>query len=300
MINLAVDYLKENKEFYKDTYDHILIDEYQDISTQRYELIRELISKNNSCKLFCVGDDWQSIMGFAGSNLDFFINFDKYFPHPARTDLRKNYRSIKSIVEVGACIIKHNKDGQIKKITVSNSQESKPILVYSSLHQKKFFPQYYKQIAEHCLDTIQMYHKTRDYPYDDFMILLRIAKKPILRNFIKDYAEKLGIPFSEEADRPNCVHVMSVHKSKGLQARVVIILNVDKGLYGFPCELEDPDIFETAIRDNDGLREQEERRLFYVAVTRAKEDVLMYTQKCSESKFITEIKDFIKREELDY
>lgn len=300
MINLAVDYLKDNKEFYKDVYYHILIDEYQDISTQRYELIKELMSKNKNCKLFCVGDDWQSIMGFAGSNLDFFINFDKYFSHPARTDLTKNYRSIKSIVEVGACIIKNNKDGQIKKKTISNSEESKPILIYSSKHQKKFFSQYYEQIAKHCLDTIKEYHTTRNYHYDDFMILLRIANKPKLRNLISEYAQKQGIPISEEADKPNCVHIMSVHKSKGLQARVVLILNVDKDIYGFPCELENPDIFQPAIKNNDGLREQEERRLFYVAVTRAKEEVIMYSQKCSESKFITEIKDFTKREDLGY
>ncbi len=300
MINLAVDYLKDNREFYKDVYNHILIDEYQDISTQRYELIKELMSKNKNCKLFCVGDDWQSIMGFAGSNLDFFINFDKYFPHPARTDLTKNYRSIKSIVEVGACIIKNNKEGQIKKKTVSSSEESKPILVYSSKHQKKFFSQYYEQIAKHCLDTIKDYHTTKNYHYDDFMILLRIANKPKLRNLIREYAQKQGIPISEEADKPNCVHIMSVHKSKGLQAKIVLILNVDKDLYGFPCELENPDIFQPAIKNNDGSKEQEERRLFYVAVTRAKEEVIMYTQKCSESKFITEIKDFTKREDLGY
>ncbi len=300
MINIAVDFLKENKDFYKNKYDHILIDEYQDISTQRYEMIKELMSKNSKCKLFCVGDDWQSIMGFAGSNLDFFINFDKYFSHPARTDLTKNYRSIKSIVDAGACIIKNNKEGQIKKKTISNRDESKPILVFSSKHQKKFFAQYYEQIAKHCLDTIKEYHTTKNYPYDDFMILMRIANKQKLRNFITDYANSLGIPISEKADRPNCVHIMSVHRSKGLQARVIMVLNVDKDLYGFPCELENPDIFLPAIKNNDGLRKQEERRLFYVAVTRAKEEVMIYTQKCSESEFITEIKEFVKREELGY
>lgn len=300
MINIAIDYLKDNKEFYKDMYDYILIDEYQDISTQRYDLIKELMNKNNECKLFCVGDDWQSIMGFAGSNLDFFINFDKYFSHPARTDLTKNYRSIKSIVDVGACVIKHNIGGQIQKKTVAHSNETRPILVYSSMHQKRFFPQYYEQIARHCLDKIKKYRTLKNYPYDDFMILLRIANKKKLRNFITEYADSLGIPISEKADRPNCVHIMSVHKSKGLQARIVIVLTVDKDLYGFPCELENPDIFLPVIKNNDGLREQEERRLFYVALTRAKEEVIIYTQKCSESEFITEIKDFIKREELGY
>jgi DNA helicase IV len=300
MINVAVDFLKQNEDFYKNKYDHILIDEYQDISTQRYEMIKELMNKNSNCKLFCVGDDWQSIMGFAGSNLDFFINFNKYFPHPARTDLIKNYRSIKSIVDVGACIIKNNKIGQIQKKTVSNSEDSKPILVFSSKHQKKFYDRYYQQIAKHCLDKIKEYHTKLKYSYGDFMILMRIANKKRLRNFISEYAKLLGIPISENVNKPNCVRIMSVHKSKGLQARVVMVLNVDKDLYGFPCELENPEIFMPAIKNNDGLLKQEERRLFYVAVTRAKEEVMIYTQKYSESEFITEIKEFVKREELGY
>lgn len=300
MINVAVDYIKDNKEFYKDKYDHILIDEYQDISKQRYEMIKELMNKTKKCKLFCVGDDWQSIMGFAGSNLNFFINFDRYFPHRKRTDLTKNYRSIKSIVDIGASIIKKN-GGQIKKEVVSHSKDTKQILLYSLLHKKRFWRRYYDQMAKHCIDTIKEYHTTKNYPYNEFMILLRITN-PTIITYLREYAETLGIKTSERKEIPNCVRIMSVHKSKGLQAKVVIILNLNKGIYGFPCELENPDIFQPAIpsSEGDGLRDKEERRLFYVAVTRAKEEVIMYTQKCSESEFITEIKDFIKRTELSY
>ena len=100
MINLAVKELKENQEIYRNSFAQILIDEYQDISAQRYELIRALINKNNGCKLFCVGDDWQSIMGFSGSNLDFFVNFHEYFDHPARPDL-SIYISCKPIAGYG-------------------------------------------------------------------------------------------------------------------------------------------------------------------------------------------------------
>jgi len=298
MINVAVDYLSENKELYRDKYDHILIDEYQDISAQRYEMIKELMAKNSNSKLFCVGDDWQSIMGFAGSNLDYFINFHEYFSHPVRTDLTKNYRSIKSIVDTGASIIKNNKDGQIEKKTISNIDESKPIQVLSSMHNQNQFDLYYEQIARHCLNTIKQYRIQKKYAYDDFMILMRIAKNPRLRNFITEYAKEIKIPITEKAERPNCVHIMSVHRSKGLQARVIFILNVYKGLYGFPCEIEDSDIFLPAIKNNDGLRKEEERRLFYVAVTRAKEEVIIYTQNENESEFITEIKASIKKEEL--
>jgi DNA helicase-4 len=132
------------------------------------------------------------------------------------------------------------------------------------------------------------------------MILMRITKNPKLRTFISDYAKSLEIPITENADRPNCVRIMSVHKSKGLQAKVVMILSVDKGLYGFPCELESPDVFLPAMINDDGLIMQEERRLFYVAVTRAKEEVFIYSQKCSESAFISEIEEFIKREKLGF
>jgi len=300
MINKAADILIENPTFYQNKYDHILIDEYQDISTQRYELIKQLMRKNPNTKLFCVGDDWQSIMGFAGSNLDYFINFENYFDHPARTDLTKNYRSIKTIVDVGACIIDNNKGRQIRKKTVSNSDKMKEIQVYSSLHKSDYRGRYYEQIAAHCIHTIRDIHDSEKIPFSDFMILLRITKIPVLRNHITKYAEELEVPVSEKNEPGNFVRLMSVHRSKGLQAKYVFILNLDNDLYGFPCGLEDPCIFEPAIEKNDGLREEEERRLFYVAVTRAKEGVFMYSQKCAESKFITEIKGFVKKEELDY
>jgi DNA helicase IV len=299
MINLAVKELKANTKFYKDKYEHILIDEYQDISTQRYELVNELMKKNDKCKLFCVGDDWQSIMGFAGSNLDFFVNFEKYFDHPARTDLTINYRSVKSIVETGAQIIKHNKDSQLVKKTIAKNGGNNPLSVYSSLHQKEYFEQYYRQIASHAIDKMKDF-LDKGYKPNDIMILCRISKRPKLINAIMDYARSKKVPISTDPRKKIAIPLMSVHRSKGLQARVVFILNVDKDLYGFPCELESPEVFEPAIKNHKKIREEEERRLFYVAVTRAKEEVIVYNQKCSQSKFITEIKDYIKREDLGY
>jgi DNA helicase IV len=115
-----------------------------------------------------------------------------------------------------------------------------------------------------------------------------------------DYARSKKVPISTDPRKMTAIPLMSVHRSKGLQARVVFILNVDKDLYGFPCELESPEVFEPAIKNHKKIREEEERRLFYVAVTRAKEEVIVYNQKCSQSKFITEIKDYIKREDLGY
>ncbi|MCX9085712.1 MAG: hypothetical protein OIN87_13035 [Candidatus Methanoperedens sp.] len=86
---------------------------------------------------------------------------------------------------------------------------------------------------------------------------------------------------------------MTINKSKGLQAKVVFILCVDKGLYGFPSEIEDPFIFQPATYGKlNNKEEEEERRLFYVAITRSKEDVIIYTQKENESMFLNEIQKY--------
>ena len=139
-----------------------------------------------------------------------------------------------------------------------------------------------KQIVKHCLNKIQELHE-QGCPYDDFLVLMRIASEnKKIWKFIDQYAIELKVPIIKESHKtiPNHVRFMSVHKSKGLQAKVVI--------------------FEPAIANNDSMKEkeQEERRLFHVAVMRAKEEIIMYSQKCFESKFITEIKEFIKREDL--
>ena len=297
MINLAVKELKENQEICKDSFSQILIDEYQDISAQRYELIRELMKKNNGCKLFCVGDDWQSIMGFSGSNLDYFVNFHDYFDHPAKTDLSVNYRSCKSIVDTGAEIIKYNKGAQIEKDTLASNSAENPIKVY--IYKQKASHMYYSQVAKHCVDSIKQY-LDGGYEPKDILLLSRIGKNPLMQNKLMEYANSLNVPISfDGAKNPNKIPFMTVHKSKGLQAKVVFLFNVVEGLYGFPCELENPDIFEPATLSRKRDRYEEERRLFYVAVTRAMNDLIIYTKKGSVSKFIYEIENKVVLCELN-
>jgi len=297
MINLAIEELHKQDSLFKNVFDHILIDEYQDISTQRSDLIKALMNKNEGCKLFCVGDDWQSIMGFTGSNLDLFVNFGNYFDHPARTDLTVNYRSCKSIVDLGAAIIEQNGDSQIKKVALSHNPEHRQINVYASTFSSYNSKKYYEQIMMHCLNRIEHY-LTQGYRPEDILILARITKQIVIRGNLLGYAKARGIPLSTEPNNPNKIHLMTVHKSKGLQARVVFIIDVVKGLYGFPCELENPDIYEPAINGPRRSREEEERRIFYVAATRAKEDLIMYTQKNSMSDFLGEIREHVVIKEI--
>jgi DNA helicase-4 len=288
MINQAILELEKNGSLFENSFDHILIDEYQDISRQRYLLIKTLMAKNSNCKLFCVGDDWQSIMGFAGSNLDFFIKFEEYFDHPARTDLSINYRSIKSIVDAGAELIKYNGDGQLKKQTIANNNYEKKIRVFSYSHKNPSI--YQQQIAEHCVNIVKEY-QMKGYSPQDIMILYR-AKKIQLLNRINECAGFNNVNIKENSKSPCYSPIMTVHKSKGLQAKVVFLLCVDRGLYGFPSEIEDPFIFEPAMYGKLNNKEEEERRLFYVAITRSKEDVIIYTQKDNESMFLDEIQKY--------
>lgn len=288
MINQAILELEKNESLYENSFDHILIDEYQDISRQRYLLIKALMTKNPNCKLFCVGDDWQSIMGFAGSNLEFFIKFQDYFDHPARTDLSINYRSIKSIVDAGAELIKYNGDGQLKKLTTANNNLEKKILIFSYSHKNT--STYHEQTAKHCVNMVKEY-QMKGYSPQDIMILYR-SRKIRLLNLINEYADFNNVNIQVDSKSPRYSPLMTVHKSKGLQAKVVFLLCVDSGLYGFPSEIEDPFISEPAMYGKLNNKEEEERRLFYVAITRSKEDVIIYTQKDNESMFLKEIQKY--------
>jgi DNA helicase IV len=313
MINRAIQALVDDPNLCKNIYDQILIDEYQDISSQRFNLLKILLDRNFGCKLFCVGDDWQSIMGFSGSNLKFFVNFDSYFPNPAITRISTNYRSIKSIVDAGNELIKKNGIKQMQKIVLANRAEVNPILIMFSPHQDGYDKQYFKQIADDCLKRIMYYLNNGYYP-SDILVLTRFMRAKTLgrRNYFKvvktfslmakDAGLKLAI---DNAKDPNAVRLLTVHKCKGLEAKVVFVLNVVKGEFGFPSEIEDSSILEVARGDN-GVEKQieEERRLFYVALTRAKDFLYIYTRENSKSAFIAEISEsplaYIRNLRLDY
>jgi len=302
MINEAIKELRNDENLYANYYDQILIDEYQDVTAQQVELIKTLLEHNPKCKLFCVGDDWQSIMGFAGSNVGLFVNFEKHFENPAKTEITTNYRSTRTIVDAGADLIKNNGSCQIQKATSSNWKSENKIKVFSLCHQKGFERQYYKQMAKHCVDRIAEY-KQRNYAPKEILILSRYLRAfPRFAETLREVARENGINIAIDNPRAQGkVRFLTVHTSKGLEAKVVFILNVIKDTYGFPCEIEDPSIYAPSRKDYPPQSHaEEERRLFYVAMTRAKEDLVIYTWKRSKSKFLEEIKEQTVEELLPY
>ena len=302
MINEAIQELRNDKDLFADIYDHILIDEFQDITAQQVELIKVLLEHNPKCKLFCVGDDWQSVMGFAGSNVRFLVDFEKYFTSPAVTKITTNYRSIKTIVDAAADLIKNNGSYQRSKVTSSKRREEKPIMVFMLMHQKGFERQYHRQIAEECVRHIVKFIRQKGYARKDVLILIRYMRVfPQIIQDLKEKAKEKGITISTSAHAQNKVRLLTVHKSKGLEARAVFILNVIKDDYGFPCEIEDPSIYAPSRKEYPPHQHiEEERRLFYVAMTRAKEDLLVYTWERTKSEFLEEIRDHTIEESLRY
>jgi DNA helicase-4 len=308
MINNAIDELKKDKKLCKDIYDHILVDEYQDITQQIHKLVKQLLHQNPNCKLFCVGDDWQSVMGFAGSNLEFFVNFEKHFKNPAITKISTNYRSVGTIVDAGASLISNNRSCQMHKRTVSKRSEGALIKILRSPHRINYRRNYHQQIATDCINRVAKYLK-KGYAKKDILILSRfmhihthqgLRHHYIIENIFEE-ADNRGIKISKYAKTTRNVRLLTVHKAKGLEAKVVFILNVIKDTYGFPCEIEDSSILEPA-RENYPSQDQkeEERRLFYVAMTRAMEDLNIYTWEPAMSEFLEEIADYTIEERLSY
>ena len=253
MINKAIYELSQDGKLCKNAYEHILVDEYQDITQQTNKLVKSLLTNNPDCKLFCVGDDWQSVMGFAGSNLEFFVNFEKHYNNAEITKISTNYRSVKKIVDAGTCLMKNNESCQRQKTVVSKSEEGKLIKILMSPHHIEYRTKYHYQIARDCINRVDEYLK-KGYAYKDILILSRFmyARAPLYYHYIIknlfDEAKERNINLTDKAKDERGVRVLTAHKAKGLEAKVVFILNVIKDVYGFPSEIEDSSILEPAKR----------------------------------------------------
>ena len=231
-------------------YSYIIIDEYQDTSFTKYLLIKKLVDKFN-IKIMAVGDDYQSIYSFNGCDIKLFTKFKKYFKHSKIIKLKNNYRNSSDIVEISRRFVLKNK-GQINKRIKSNKYIKDSItIVYINDEEKSFI----KVISN----------------LDNIMVLARNNKD----------LEKV-----KNIDVDKNITYLTVHASKGLEEENVIILNVIDDYLGFPNKINNNEVL-FYIHKYNSL--EEERRLFYVALTRAKKRVFIFTKRDKESVFIKEL-----------
>lgn len=280
MILKATNLIKKEKIYFP--YRYVIVDEYQDISMDRFLLLKALKEKF-FYHLIVVGDDWQSIFGFSGSEVKLFTEFQNFFSNAKQLKITNTYRNSQELIDIAGTFVMKNKL-QIQKQLSSSKHIEYPIFLCS--YQSNFCKEL-KQILKYIaslrkFSTIFLlgrYHQDfliTDYPYlkkrDEFI-------------FCSQY--------------PNLkLEFLTVHSAKGLGADEVIILNGNGGIYGFPTNKKTDSILKKVESVDVSYPYAEERRLFYVALTRTKNHVFILYSKKNPSIFIKELKKEYKEKIL--
>jgi DNA helicase IV len=287
MINQAKSLVRdEEKDF---SYKYIIIDEYQDISVSRFELIKEIRMLTNA-KVVCVGDDWQSIYRFAGADLNLFTNFEKYFGKSEFLKIERTYRNSQELIDIaGKFVMKNEK--QIIKDLLSGKKNSKPIRILGFNNKDEII-----RTLKHAIEEI-----VSEFGTDAEIMLLGRNNFDITildgdRDFvIKKTKKDVYVLYKKYPDLN--IYFLTAHRSKGLEANNVILINAANHMVGFPNMMADDPILSLVLTEKDAFWFAEERRLFYVAITRTKNTTYILTPDSRRSVFVTEL---IEEQKLDY
>lgn len=253
-------------------YDYIIVDEFQDISVDRYNFLKVLREGNPPAKLYCVGDDWQSIYRFSGSDMALFNQFPEYFGATEINKIETTYRFGEPLVSLSSNFIQRNK-AQIQKNIHSFSSEMRTELEFYAYDRR-----------DYCNTIGQL---VASIPSDKSIFLLG-------RYSFDDYYLSFMYQSIKESNRfyyvigGRKIEFLTVHKSKGLEADYVILLQCNKDTYGFPSQVSDDPALNYVLTKSDQFPYGEERRLFYVAITRAKIKTLVLYDKRFPSVFVDE------------
>lgn len=271
MIMKAIDQVKDNGIQKK--YQYIIIDEYQDTSYIRFQLIKEIINQTNA-KLMVVGDDFQSIYRFTGCDLSLFLNFQDYFQDAQVKKIQNTYRNSQELIQIAGAFVMKNKK-QIRKNLRSSKMLSKPIRIVYYDHIKDAFKQLIQRIYSECNQPILILGRNNR----DIDLVLDSDFK---------LKENGDIIYKEN---PNIkMYYLTAHKSKGLEEENVIIINLKDELLGFPNQIKDDKVLRFVSKNDEKYPYSEERRLFYVALTRTKNYVYLLVPNKNESVFVKELK----------
>ena len=265
---------------YQSPYKMVLVDEFQDVSQAKLRLLKALKdSAGSSSNLCVVGDDWQGINRFAGADITVMAGFEKTFLNSTQLTLSKTFRCPKVLCDASSEFIQKNPK-QIKKIVeTTNIYETPPLHIFAA------------ETMSSAMDRLERHLKQLfgaaksgdlDMPGEKkitVMLLGRYHKdKPASLNaWQRAFGDQLDLSFS------------TAHAAKGLEADYVMLLNVTEGLMGFPSQIVDDPVLQLAMPEPDDFPLAEERRLFYVALTRARRQTRIYTLQDKPSRFVVEL-----------
>lgn len=259
------------------SYKYILVDEFQDISMDKYVYLKSLRRKDPFTTLFCVGDDWQSIYRFSGSDMTLFYDFEKYFGYTEECKIETTHRFSQPLLNASTVFILSNPEQKDKIVTTTN-QDNTLITFHPYFGQEEY------QVVEDIVKSI---------PKDESIILLgryRFNAGSLCAGIkSRDPKEQIDIYIGNRI-----IRFLTVHSAKGLEADHVIILDCESGTYGFPSLIADDPILEYVLSGADSYEYSEERRVFYVAITRARKHTYCLFDKENPSPFMTEFGEYSK------
>ena len=277
-------------------YRYIIVDEYQDISRQRYNLVHELSSLCNA-KIMAVGDDWQSIYAFSGSVLPLFTRFCEEVGYGQELKITRTYRNAQEVIDIAGTFIQKN-SAQIRKELVSPKRITNPVIIHTYSETKEKNEQdggrYYNLglAVNRAIEDILEFNA--DEGKKDGASILLIGRYGFdARNlcYSEDFSfdERSGKVYSSRFGSKVRLQFLTAHSSKGLSADNVIIINAKDDTYGFPSKVDDDPVLNLVVSNDVSYNYAEERRLFYVALTRTRNRVFIVTPERRPSDFIKEL-----------
>lgn len=277
-------------------YKHVMVDEFQDLNLTQLEMIQALLNLDDEVCLFVIGDDWQSIYGFKAAKPEYFIDFDDHFMPCTRTELQVNYRCDEEITESGNTLIANN-DNQIDKSVTAASDNSGEIYVHTIPSTDSYTDAAINQIADLVENSAYLHSIGNNQRGGDIMVLARTrAGSPYIRRVRQELRQRnIKVGDHEEED---AVTVNTAHSAKGEEAEHVIAAHATETSGGFPMseQLSLQELIETRPSGEEHI--EEERRLFYVVLTRGKSRVDIQTSDDSPSRFISEIRKHVQFDSL--
>ncbi len=274
MVNHATQYIRAGK--FKKSYKYILVDEFQDMSQGRFALLDALKKTNPSAKLYAVGDDWQSVYRFNGSDVSIITHFDDYFGATAYNQILQTYRFNTEILQVSSQFIQKN-PFQLRKKLSSPFDSSLPAFQLVPLKYKRMKKAEADLYRLGVIDRLLQQIARTAGQANVFLIGRYQHNQPMDLMVLKKKYTGLRLSFH------------TAHGSKGLTCDYALLLGLDAGIFGFPSEIADDPILDNLLQDGGRYENAEERRLFYVALTRARHKVFLLYNQRAPGKFIAEL-----------
>ncbi|MEH6388484.1 MAG: UvrD-helicase domain-containing protein [Pseudomonas profundi] len=273
MIGKAIEYVRVGR--FRSPWRYILVDEFQDISEARARLIRYLRDSAQECSLFCVGDDWQAIYRFTGSDLGFTTAFREKFGTTKVTALDLTFRFNNSISDVATRFVLENPI-QVRKQLNTLHKVKRPAV---SLLREDNRPASGTGEPSRLEKVVSRIAEIAE-PGSSVYLLGRYGFNLPDRSELRRLASRF----------PSIVlECYSIHASKGKEADYVVMLGLETGKHGFPSKKTTHPLLEALLPAQEDFPYAEERRLFYVALTRARKRVYLIADMAVASDFVVEL-----------